>query len=150
MFKGWAVLAGIFLSMLATGLSAEIWSAPKAFGAVQRGELVLLDIRTPEEWSKSGVPEGAWPVNLYDPEFGRALQAVIKRNPAARVGMICAVGGRTGYVEQVLKKNGFPEIVNVGEGLFGSAHGKGWLKQGLPVVSAQEALAAMPADYRAK
>jgi rhodanese-related sulfurtransferase len=112
--------------------------------------MVLLDIRTPEEWQKSGVPEGAWPVNMYDPEFGKALQAVFAANQDKRIGMICAVGGRTGYVEGVLRKNGFPEIVNVGEGMFGSQHGKGWIKRGLPVVSATEAKRAMPTDYRAK
>ena len=140
----------LWLVLVSGAAWAEIWSAQKAHEAVKSGELVLLDIRTPKEWTASGVAEGAWPVNMYDPDFGRALQAVLSRNDGKRIGMICAVGGRTGYVENVLKKNGFPEIVNVGEGMHGSQHGKGWLKRGLPVVSADAALKAMPGDYVAK
>ena len=150
MYCRWASMLALVLIFAAPALKAEIWSAKRAYEAVQQGEMVLLDIRTPEEWAKSGVPQGAWPVNMYGPQFGRALQEIFRRNPSKRIGMICAVGGRTGYVEQVLKKNGFPEVVNVGEGMFGSAHGKGWLKQGLPVISAKEAGRAMPSDYTAK
>ena len=143
-------IAALIVTLVAGAARAEVWNASEAWEAMQTGELLMLDIRTPKEWEQSGVPQGAWPVDMYNPNFGRALQAIISRNPGKRIGMICAVGGRTGYVEGVLRKNGFPEIVNVGEGMHGSKHGAGWLKRGLPVVSAQEAQRAMPRDYVAK
>jgi len=150
MSVGLRIVLAVWLSLTAGAGWAEIWTAPQAYEAVQKGEMVLLDIRTPKEWKASGVPEGAWPVNMYNANFSRALQTILTSNEGKRIGMICAVGGRTGYVEKVLKKNGFPDIVNVGEGMHGSAHGKGWLKRGLPVVSAKDALHVMPKDYVAK
>lgn len=142
------VLCQIALMFVATTLFAETMSAGQAFEAVKSNEIILLDIRTEGEWKQSGVGEGAWLLNLKDRQFGAKLFAIIDANPDKKIGLICAVGGRSGYVIDALEKRGYQNIVDVAEGMFGSAKGPGWLKAGLPTVSMDKALAAMPSEFR--
>ncbi len=138
------------LMVLALPVNAQQsqWSAKRAHKAVQQGELILLDLRTPEEWRETGVPDGAWPINLYDRNFGGYLRKVIDRNPQATIGLICATGGRSEYVLKALQRNGVTNFVDIAEGVLGSPSGPGWQKAGLPLVSTEEAMGAMPADFR--
>ena len=106
--------------------------------------------RTEEEWKETGVAEGAWPVNMYDREFGKKLSQVLQRNTGKRIGFICAVGGRTGYVTGVLEKNGTRGMIDVSEGMLGSPAGKGWIARGLPIVSAKTAMQAIPRNLKAR
>ncbi len=126
------------------------WDAPRALAAVKAGEMVLLDIRISPEWGDTRVAPGAWPIIMYDPGFGKALQAVLNNNKDMRIGIICATGGRTACVVNILRKNGYSDIVDVGEGMNGYPHGSGWLKRGLPVITSKNALAAISIGYRAK
>ena len=142
------VLCHVVLMFVATTLLAETMSAGQAFEAVKNNEIILLDIRTEGEWKQSGVGEGAWLLNLKDRQFGAKLFAIIDANPDKKIGLICAVGGRSGYVIDALEKRGYKNIVDVAEGMFGSAKGPGWLKIGLPTVSMDKALAAMPSEFR--
>jgi len=128
----------------------QIMKVQQAQSAVDDGEMILLDIRTEPEWAETGVAKGAWPVNLQDKQFSKSLMTIINRNPDKKIGLICATGGRSGYVFGALKKYGVKNIVNVSEGMLGSADGPGWLKAGLPVVSDRVAIAALPADFTAK
>ncbi|MEP4462063.1 hypothetical protein, partial [Roseibium sp.] len=48
----------------------HVMTAPDAFALVQRGDLVMLDIRSREEWLETGVAVGALPVSMHEPGFG--------------------------------------------------------------------------------
>lgn len=116
---------------------------------VTAGEIVLLDIRSREEWAESGVAEGAWPVSMHEDDFAQRLQAILQRYDPSQIGLICATGGRSNYVAQVLQQNGVAGVVNVSEGMFGNTHGAGWIARGLPVVSAEDARAFYEATQAA-
>ena len=138
-----ALLTSAFLflfSALVAGAETPKISAPEALKKLQAGEMVILDIRAPEEWAESGVAEGVWPVSMHQRDFGKNLQRILRYVPADRIGLICATGGRSDYVAGVLEKNGIFGVIDVSEGMFGNKSGPGWIKRGLPLVHPDAAL----------
>lgn len=138
-------------ALLPTGLWAdtETLTAQQALDGVDEGSLILVDVRRPEEWQQTGVAKGAWLLDMTHEQFGPRLLAVLDRNPAHRVAIICRTGNRTGYLMSVLAKNKISGVLNVAEGMAGGPNGKGWIPSRLPVVTAQEAFDAMPKDLKA-
>lgn len=124
---------------------ADIWSVEDARAAVADGRAILIDIRSEGEWRDTGVAEGAWPVSMHTPTFGADLQRLIDTRGDRTIALICATGGRTAHVLSVLEANGIDGFVDVSEGMMGSPRGAGWIAKGLPVVTLEEARAAMDA-----
>ena len=60
----WTIVASAALA------GGEVIDAPRAHALATAGELVIVDVRTIEEWTQTGVPEGAREVALL-PEWGR-------------------------------------------------------------------------------
>lgn len=150
-------LAATGLAATATmlGLSAPAFAGSGVLGAQEAhdrltaGRLILIDIRTPEEWIETGVAPGAWLLDMRAKEFGSWVAATVEFNPGHEVAMICRTGNRTGRVAQWLRGNDFDGVMDVSEGMIGGRHGRGWIPSGLPVVPAREAFDAMPKDLRA-
>ena len=140
-------LVAFFWLLTASMTLAEtpILSAPEAQDRISSGEMVVLDIRSPEEWKETGVAEGAWPVSMHRPDFGQQLQAILAKYEPGQIGLICATGGRTAHVTSILKQNGVEGITDVSEGMMGNPSGPGWIARGMPVVSVEEAEAAYQA-----
>lgn len=107
-------------------------SADEAHKAALAGDIILLDIRRPEEWLETRVAEGAVGLDMTQENFVPTLVALRKANPDKPIAMICRTGNRTGYVTKALAKQGFPGLVDVSEGMAGGPNGTGWLKRGLP------------------
>jgi rhodanese-related sulfurtransferase len=63
----------------------------------------------------------------------------LKGQHGKSIALICATGGRTGYVVSLLSKDGFKGVIDVSEGMVGNERGPGWIARGLPLVSANEA-----------
>jgi rhodanese-related sulfurtransferase len=112
-------------------------SAAEARTRASAGEVTLIDVRTPEEWRDSGVPEGAAQINMYHPGGADGfLEDVLERvggDRSAPIAVICRSGNRSTQVQRFLASRGFTRVYNVREGMAGSAAGPGWLKSGLPV-----------------
>ncbi|MEM6386865.1 MAG: rhodanese-like domain-containing protein [Pseudomonadota bacterium] len=119
---------------------APILSAPDAQTKLADGELVLLDIRSPQEWADTGIAKGAWPVSLHEPDFVARLQAILQNVPADKIGLICATGGRTAHVIGMLEANGITGVADLSEGMMGNPRGPGWIARGLDVVPVADAL----------
>ena len=143
--SAWLIVL-IFCAAPARAETAEIWSAEKAHRAALAREIILLDIRTPEEWAETGIGQGAWPISMHTKDFGSNIRAIISGNRGTPIALICATGGRSDYLAGILRSNGIGPVIDVGEGMMGSAHGGGWLKSGLPVTNAAAAANAMPGD----
>lgn len=109
-------------------------SATKAHSAALNGNLIILDIRSPGEWAKTGVAKDAWPVTMHDPNFGANLQSIIERYPKKPLAFICATGGRSNHVATVLDQNGILGIINISEGMFGNGKAPSWIARDLPIV----------------
>ena len=138
---------------LAVGVSApaladdpELWDVQRAYDALKAGRIVLLDVRTRDEWAETGVAEGAWPVSLHERSFGPQITRTIQILDGRRLALICATGGRSAYVRRLLRQSGVEGTIDVTEGMLGSRAGPGWIKAGLPVVSMEEALAILPPE----
>ena len=109
--------------------------APEAKDMAEKGELLLVDIRTPGEWRKSGLPAGAKGLTVRGPEFVDQLLELMGGDKTRPVALICATGNRTSQVQQYLRANGFTQCADVNEGMMGNpSSGPGWILRGLPTV----------------
>lgn len=111
-------------------------SAPDAHRAAQSGDIVLIDIRRPDEWALTGVGEGAVPLDMRRKDFIEALIVEVQGDHSRPVALICARGVRSRKQAAKLVDAGFTEIIDVPEGMLGSGAGPGWIKRGLPVQDA--------------
>ena len=103
----------------------------------EAGELVLIDVRSPEEWRQTGVPRGARRVTIHDPGglkgFLKAMAAAVDGDLKKPIALICARGNRSTVAQRVLGEAGFTRVFNIREGFTGGPYGPGWVKRGLPV-----------------
>lgn len=140
---------GVFCLPLAAALparsqSADIWSAPHAWEALSNDEIRMIDVRSREEWAETGVAERAWPISMHEARFPDRLFAAREAAEGRQVALICATGGRSGFIMRSLRTSGYDGFIDVSEGMLGSDVGVGWIAAGLPVVTAEQALAALP------
>lgn len=119
----------------ASAQAPDVISATEAHQKASRGHLVLVDVRTPQEWLQTGVPASAHAVTMN--QDGATMLAAIDKlvgNDRGRpLAIICRTGNRTGSLLPQLRRAGFTNVTHVGEGVAGSRHGAGWLKAGLPM-----------------
>lgn len=118
--------------------AGDILSAPDAAAQAARGEAVIVDVRSPREWRKTGVPGGAKRVTIHNPDGVKAflaeMLAAVGGDPTKPIALICASGVRSVRAQRILSANGFTNARNVSEGMQGRPDaGPGWLKRGLPV-----------------
>lgn len=136
--------AGAFsLAILASPFAAEAASddiatevsfmkPDEAHKAALAGEIILIDIRRPDEWLETKVAEGAIGLDMREDNFVPTLVALRRANPDKPIAMICRTGNRSGYVTLALAGQGFPGLIDVNEGMHGGPNGSGWLNRGLP------------------
>ncbi len=142
---GLLAATALFLALATVVVFAEtpVITAPVAADKLQTDTFILLDIRTPEEWAETGIAAGALPVSMHTSDFPAQLQALLSRYRPDQIGLICATGGRSGYVTNVLAQNGITGVQDVSEGMFGNGTDAGWIARGLPVVPLPEAKAEL-------
>lgn len=130
----------VLLAALAPGggLAAERTIGVRdALEGVRSGALTLVDVRSPQEWRKTGLPEGAEAVTIHGPEglpgFVAAIRERLGEGGDQPIALICATGVRSTAASRALRAAGFTRVLNVREGLFGNqTDGPGWLRSGLP------------------
>ena len=103
-----------------------------AYEEAKQGELVLVDVRSPNEWMKTGLAEPAVPISLQDPQFLQKLEEATGGDRNKKVAFICASGARSGQVVLALPQYGWNNAVNVAGGMTGSMRTPGWIQLGLP------------------
>lgn len=141
-FLRYAMLALISLALLALYPIASA-DGPKTIrphevhDLARKGELILVDIRSPGEWRQSGVADPAVPITIHGAgglaQFERDLATVVERRGGKPIALICATGLRSGRVQAWLKQRGHTDVLDVAGGMFGSGRGRGWLADGMPV-----------------
>ncbi len=135
-----AKIAPIFalIFAIASSASAQVlqFTPDEAYAKALTGEIVLIDIRTPEEWAETGLPDVALQNNLYAPDFIQKLLAIRDQNPGIPLALICRTGSRSGNATAQLYQAGLTDIIDVIEGVAGSGVGPGWFARGLPVRTA--------------
>tara|TARA_R110002072_G_scaffold4068_4_gene28814 strand:+ start:614 stop:1090 length:477 start_codon:yes stop_codon:yes gene_type:complete len=123
---------GIILARRDTFRGAEM-TPPEALDALRAGNIMLIDIRRPDEWMKTGVAEGAQTLDLRRDDFVEALTRMADGDLNRPIALICARGVRSDRTGTRLTDAGFTQIIDIPEGMLGSRAGPGWLERGLPV-----------------
>lgn len=113
--------------------SAPKMTAAEAHKKASAGEILLIDVRSPDEWKASGVGVGAQPISMHQPGFLKKLAAAKAANAGRSIALMCATGSRSGWLQNKLREFGYTGLISVSEGMFGSADGPGWIKAGLPI-----------------
>lgn len=106
----------------------------EAHSAANEG-ILLIDIRRPDEWVRTGIGENAIPIDMRRSDFETELLEFAKGDTTRPIVLICARGVRSRRMAARLTEAGFTRIIDVPEGMLGSGAGPGWLKRGLPVVA---------------
>ena len=115
--------------------AGTIMTAADAHAKALAGAVILVDIRTPEEWKDTGVPASAHAVTMHQagPAFVAGLKAAMGGDTTKPLAIICSSGNRTSNIYADLQRAGFTRLINVAEGVGGGPFGRGWLKSGLPL-----------------
>jgi rhodanese-related sulfurtransferase len=139
MFKALLGLLPALVLGLSPGAKAaeDLLPADRALEMAREGKITLIDVRTPQEWRESGIPEGAGRVNIQAArsaeDFATAVAAVVGGDRTKPVAVICRSGNRSAMARQALLSAGFTQVYDIGEGMSGGPRGPGWLRRGLPV-----------------
>jgi len=88
----------------------------------QRNDVLFLDVRTSQERAYASIA-GSTLVNFWD--LVRGKEVLPQDKP---ILLVCAVGGRSFAVGQILSRKGYPEVYNLEGGI------EQWHKDGLPLV----------------
>lgn len=124
----------LFYAAITVDFPGGILTAPEAHAKAVAGEITLIDIRRPDEWERTGSGAGAHRIDLRVADFAARVQEAAGGDLNAPVALICARGVRSARTSNQLINAGFTNIIDVPEGMLGSAAGPGWLERGLPVV----------------
>lgn len=110
--------------------------ADEALRRAEAGELLIVDVRSPLEWRRTGLPAGAAPVTIHNsggPEaFLREVEAAVGGDRDRPVALICASGVRSRAAQSFLAARGFTHVYDIAEGMHGGRHGPGWMSRRLP------------------
>lgn len=118
-------------------VGGDMLSVGDAFTMARREQIILVDIRSQSEWKETGIASVARPVSMHERQFLSEFRTIVEEADGRPIALICAVGGRTAWLKMELSRRGITNIVDVPEGMMGSAAGPGWLRAGLPVIPYQ-------------
>jgi rhodanese-related sulfurtransferase len=122
------VLAALLSALFAfPAFAVEMMNVKAANEASKAGEIVLIDIRTPQEWADTGTAPQAKPIDMTSAAFMDELGGVIAANPGKKLAFICRSGNRSGMLTSQLESAGLTNIIDVEGGM------NQWMSQGLPV-----------------
>jgi len=129
----WATLAPVsFWAILTPANTGRDLSVGDAHIQAIGGEITLIDIRRPDEWRRTGIGDGAQPLDMRRKDFVQALGELVNGDLTAPIALICARGVRSARTSQRLAAAGFTALIDVPEGMLGSRAGPGWLASDLP------------------
>lgn len=124
----------LIYTALTEDFGGQMIDAPTAHRQAVAGMITLIDIRRPDEWAHTGIGEGGQGIDLREDNFIDLVSQAVDGDPNAPIALICARGVRSARVSNQLINAGFNTIIDVPEGMLGSAAGPGWIARGLPVV----------------
>lgn len=93
----------------------EPWEldAESLAGLIEQGQIVLLDVRTAEEYARDHIPEAQW----VGPD--RLESCLMRLGTDALVVLICRSGSRSGQTAVVWQERGFRNVRHVCGGMLG-------------------------------
>lgn len=104
--------------------TGNVVDVPTLQAGLASGDVQLVDVRTPQEWS-TGHIEGALHIDWFDDDFKAHVSKLDKAKP---VRLYCAAGGRSEEAREMLHEMGFTDVKDLDGGI------SAWKKAGAPVV----------------
>ncbi|MDP6564155.1 MAG: rhodanese-like domain-containing protein [Alphaproteobacteria bacterium] len=133
------VLLAHLLAMPALATEQGMIAADAARALAQQGRITIVDIRRPDEWRQTGLPEGARRATVLPGRgAGRFLARIAELTNGDKskpIALICAAGVRSRHASGLLRARGYTNVLEIREGMLGNRHGAGWLKRSLPLVT---------------
>ena len=102
-------------------------AADAAWTMVQRGDLVLIDVRTPSEWAMTGLPRDAHVATLQDVDFLDQARGAVLGDLDQPVAVVCRSGARSALAADTLRDLGFVDALSLAGGF------NAWAQAGRPV-----------------
>ena len=130
---GGGAFAATWFNVFADASAEGALTVEDAHQQARDGSIYLVDIRRPDEWKRTGIGADAIPIDMRRKDFGEVLTSIFDTTGPRPVALICARGVRSARTSNQLIEAGFTNIIDVPEGMLGSAAGPGWLERGLPV-----------------
>ncbi|MDP2890605.1 MAG: thioredoxin domain-containing protein [Bacteroidota bacterium] len=135
----------IFLSLLILvalmiDLSAQVAqnvNAIKFKELMTAGDAIILDVRTPQEYSRGNI-QGSTLINIADPEFVSRINMLQKDKT---ILIYCLTGSRSSVAANYMTRLGFKKIYNLQQGIID------WNRQGYPMIQSSQAVASTSATY---
>ena len=137
-FKIFQVLAVMIIAGTAANAEIVKMTPDVAREKALAGEIVLIDIRRPDEWADTGVPDVALLADMTSRDFLQKITSIRMENPDILLAFTCRTGSRSNYLTGELEKLGMSGLIDVIGGMSGSRADKGWAKRGLPVRSVND------------
>jgi rhodanese-related sulfurtransferase len=126
-------------ALIATAAAEEMaLSAEAAYAAILRGRLILIDVRSPDEWQATGTPSGATRISIEqsfdDRDFVDQVLYQVNHDRAVAIALICSGEERARRGARLLETSGFADVRWVREGVRArQGQPPGWIELGLPV-----------------
>ena len=115
-----AILALLFFGgFIGNNLDVKV---PEYEEAIKSNKGVLVDVRTPEEYSQEWI-DGAINIDWKNENFKNEIQKLDKNKP---VLIYCRSGARAGMAKRMMQKLGFKEVLNLKGGI------RKWKDKGKP------------------
>ena len=129
-------LVAIILFVQSSITKSDRMTVVDAYQQSTQGQLLLVDIRSQNEWKKTGIAPQALALSMHGKNglkgFSKHLAAALNGDKNKPIGLICGSGMRSLYLQHYLVKQGFTQVFNISEGMVGSVFSDGWIDQGLP------------------
>ncbi|RXA20483.1 rhodanese-like domain-containing protein [Methanosarcina sp. MSH10X1] len=111
-------------------------SVQEAKGMVEKGDVFVLDVRTPDEFNSSHI-KGATLIPVSNASgsnlsSNRLLEARIDEVPKKKILVYCRSGRRSVSASTMLVNAGYSEVYNMAGGI------NAWIDAGYPVVSSED------------
>jgi len=113
-------------------------SLEEALNQYEKGNILIIDIRTSNEWKMTGIIPDSVLINMHDDnhqerkEFLEELKKKLSLNQNKNIAFICASGARSKIVSDFLVNEGYSNIFHIPDGILGKQN-DGWLFQGYPI-----------------
>jgi len=132
-----ALVLVFFIAVSALPASSQTTrlGAIEAYELSNRGDIILIDVRTPGEWKKTGIGASARAISMHLPGFFDKIKKVVRGDKSKSIALICARGNRSNRMQTALVERGYTNVIDVAEGMMGSKAGPGWIARGLPLVN---------------
>lgn len=104
---------------------------------ITKGDAILLDVRTPQEYSRGHIA-GSTAINIADPAFVSKINLLQKDKT---ILVYCLTGSRSYAAANYMSKNGFKKIVNLQQGIMD------WNQRGYALEQSSQTVASNATTY---